>query len=188
MAHTVKLTNAGNGQLNITGITMTGLEGWDFAQSNNCPPSVASGASCLITVTFTPTAQGVRAASISITDNAPGSPQAVPLTGRGTFLKWSPREMNLGNQPVGTSSPAHAITLTNAGTAPITLFSVQIGGVNPGDFTQTSNCGSSLNPGASCTIRVTFTPTAVGSRLGHVAIRDSAFGGTHVVGLIGKGT
>jgi hypothetical protein len=184
----VKLSNVGSGQFEIAGITVTGTDSGDFGQSNDCPGTVAGGASCLITVTFRPTGQGVRTASISITDNAPGSPQAVPLSGRGTFLKWSPREMNLGNQPVGTSSAARTVTLTNAGSTAITLYSIEVSGVNPGDFTQTNTCGSSLNPGASCTIQVTFTPTAAGSRLGHVAIRDSAFGGTHWVGLIGKGT
>ena len=149
---------------------------------------MASGASCVITVTFRPTAQGVRTASVSIADNAPGSPQTVPLTGRATFLKWSPRSMFMGDQKVGTSSPAQTITLANVGTAPIALFSIQVGGVNPGDFTQTNTCGSSLNPGASWTIQVTFTPTAAGGRQAHVAIIDSAFGGTHWVGLVGKGT
>jgi hypothetical protein len=185
---TVKLSNVGSGQFEITGIILTGPDGGDFAQSNNCPATVASGGSCLITVTFTPTTQGVRTASVSITESAPGSQQTVPLTGRGTFLQWSPRSLNLGDQPVGTSSAAQTVTLTNAGTTPITLFSIGIGGVDPGDFTQTNICGGSLNPGASCTIQVTFTPTAVGGRFGHVAISDSAFGGTHWVGLLGKGT
>ena len=188
LPHTVKLTNTSGGELAITGITLTGPDPGDFAQSNNCPPTVASGASCLITVTFTPTAQGVRTASVSITDSAAGSPQTVPLTGRGTFFEWSPRSVNMGDQKVGTSSAGVTVTLSNAGTAPITLYSIEMAGVNPGDFSQTNNCGSSLKAGASCTMQVTFTPTAVGARLGHVAIRDSAFGGTHWVGLLGKGT
>jgi hypothetical protein len=130
----------------------------------------------------------VRTASVSITDNAPASPQTVPLSGRATFFEWSPRYMNMGNQKVGTSSAARTVKLTNAGTAPIAIFSIGIGGVNLGDFSQTNTCGTGLKAGASCTIEVTFTPTAVGSRLGHVAIRDNAFGGTHWVGLLGKGT
>jgi hypothetical protein len=184
----MKLTNAGDGQLNINTISVTGSDPTDFTQTNNCPSAVAAGASCLITVMFKPTAQGVRMASVSIADNAPGSPQTVPLAGRGTFLQWSPRQINLGDQQLGTSSPARAVKLTNAGTAPIALFSIQVGGVNAGDFSETNTCGTSLKAGATRTIQVTFTPTAAGSRLGHVAIRDSAFGGTHWVGLIGKGT
>jgi hypothetical protein len=130
----------------------------------------------------------VRTASVLIADDAPGNPQTVPLTGRGTFLEWAPRSMYMGAQKVGTSSAARAVTLTNAGTAPIAIFSIGIEGVNAGDFTETHTCGTSLKAGAKCTIEVTFTPAAVGSRLGHVAIRDSAFGGTHWVGLLGKGT
>jgi hypothetical protein len=188
LPQTVKLTNVGSAGFHITGIALAGPDSGDFAQSNNCPPAVAVGASCIITVTFKPTAQGVRTALISITDNAPGSPQTVPLSGRGTSLKWSPRSMNMGAQKVATSSAARTVTLSNVGTAPITLFSIGIGGANAGDFSETNTCGSSLRAGASCTIQVTFTPTAVGGRIGHVAIRDSAFGGTHWVGLLGKGT
>jgi hypothetical protein len=188
LPQTVKLTNVGSGELEITGITVTGPSAGDFFQSNNCPAAVAAGASCLITVAFTPTGQGVRTASVSIAYNAPGSPQTVPLTGRGTFLKWVPRQTYMGEEPVGTASPAQTVTLTNVGTAPIAIFSIGIEGVNAGDFSETYTCGTSLKAGASCTIQVTFTPTAVGSRLGHVAIRDNAFGGTHWVGLLGKGT
>jgi hypothetical protein len=188
LAYNVKLTNVGSAELDVTRITFTGPNSGDFAQSNNCTPAVAPGASCLITLTFKPTAQGVRTASVSIADSASGSPQTVPLTGRGTFFQWSPRQINMGNQAVGTSSAARTVTLTNVGPTPIALFSIGIGGVNPGDFSETNTCGSSLKAGASCTIEVTFNPTAVGSRLGHVAIQDSAFGGTHVVGLLGKGT
>jgi hypothetical protein len=187
LPQTAKLTNAGSGQLNFNSISVTGPDAGDFAESNNCPATMAAAASCLITVTFRPTTQGVRTASVSIADNAPGSPQTVPLTGRGTFLKWSPRQMDLGDQKVGTSSAAQTVTLANAGSTPITPFSIGIGGFNAGDFTQTNTCGSSLKAGASCTIEVTFTPTGVGGRIGHVAIRDSAFGGTHWVGLLGKG-
>jgi hypothetical protein len=68
----------------------------------------------------------------------------------------------MGEEPVGTSSPAQSVKLTNTGTAPITIFSIEIAGVNPGDFSQTNTCGSTLNPGARCTVEVTFTPTAAG--------------------------
>jgi hypothetical protein len=163
LPHTIKLTNVGSGELHITGITLTGPDPGDFAQSNNCPATVAGGASCLITVTFMPTAQGVHTASVSIADSAPGSPQTLPLTGRGTFFEWSPRSLNMGDQKVGTSSAPRTVTLTNAGPAPITLFSIEM--VGAFDFSETNDCVSRLNPGATCTIHVTFTPLAVGSRL-----------------------
>jgi hypothetical protein len=57
LTQTAKLTNVGGGQLNITGITVTGPDPTDFTQTNNCPAAVTAGMSCLITVTFKPTAQ-----------------------------------------------------------------------------------------------------------------------------------
>jgi hypothetical protein len=187
LRQTVTLANVGGGQLNINSLSVGGPDPGDFVQSNSCPPTLAAGASCLITVIFKPTAQGVRTASVSITDNAPGSPQTVPLSGRATFFEWAPRSMNMGIQKVGTSSVARTVTLTNVGVAPIAIFSITLAGGNPGDFSQTNTCGSSLKAGARCTIEVTFTPTAVGGRIGHVAVQDNAFGGTHWVGLLGTG-
>jgi hypothetical protein len=72
--------------VNFTGtvISITGTDEGDFAESNNCGSSVASGASCTIKVTFTPLAQGRRTADVSISDDGGGSPQTVPLTGTGT--------------------------------------------------------------------------------------------------------
>jgi len=58
----------------------------DFAQkivANSCGATVAAGASCLIKVTFTPTQVGVRNGTLSVFDNAPGSPQTVSLSGTG---------------------------------------------------------------------------------------------------------
>ena len=73
----------GNGPLTITSIAITGINSGDFAQTNNCGGSVATGANCTINVTFTPAAKGGRAAALSITDNASGSPQQVSLKGSG---------------------------------------------------------------------------------------------------------
>ncbi len=78
-AQAVSLNNVGSQALSITGITSSG----DFAQTNNCGSSVAAGASCTINVTFTPTQGGGLTGAISVTDNAPGSPQTVSLTGTG---------------------------------------------------------------------------------------------------------
>jgi hypothetical protein len=80
----ITLTNTGGVALNITGITPTGINAGDFAQTNTCGSSVPAGGNCFINVTFTPTAKGKRFGAISITDDGGGSPQQVPLTGNGT--------------------------------------------------------------------------------------------------------
>jgi concanavalin A-like lectin/glucanase superfamily protein/centrosomal CEP192-like protein len=85
------LTNTGGSVLGITGITLTGINNSDFSQTNNCGASLASNASCTITVTFTPAAAGTRSASIRIDDNAAGTPHAVALTGTGVGFSIAPR-------------------------------------------------------------------------------------------------
>jgi fibronectin type 3 domain-containing protein len=87
----ISVTNKGNVALAITSVTITGPQSGDFAQTNNCGSPVAAGSSCTINVTFTPITGGSRAATATITDNAPGSPHTVPLAGTGSGLAISPR-------------------------------------------------------------------------------------------------
>jgi len=78
----IKVLNSGNATLNISGITISG----DFALATSpkpCGATLAPGKFCKIAVTFTPTQTGTRSGSVTITDNAPSSPQQVPLTGTG---------------------------------------------------------------------------------------------------------
>src|SRR2546429_9016377 len=78
-AQTVTLNNTGNTALSVTSIVASG----DYAQTNTCGNSVAAGANCTISVTFTPAASGAQSGTITITDNAAGSPHTVSLTGAG---------------------------------------------------------------------------------------------------------
>jgi hypothetical protein len=80
----ITLSNKGSVAVSITGITITGANAIDFAETNNCGTSVAAGASCFVGVTFTPTATGARSAAVSVSDNGGGSPQKVSLVGTGT--------------------------------------------------------------------------------------------------------
>src|SRR5205807_9815235 len=119
-----------------------GANGGDFAQTSNCGTLVAPAASCTINVTFTPTTSGARAATLSLTDNAMGSPQTVGLTGTGAAAaaSFTPTSINFGNQQLNGASAAQAVTLSNTGSAPLTIASIAIAGTNSGDFAQTNNC------------------------------------------------
>lgn len=88
-AQSVILSNSGTAALTINGITVGGTNPGDFAQINTCDGGVAAGGSCTINVTFTPKAAGARSASFSVSDNATGSPQTVPLSGTGTIAQTS---------------------------------------------------------------------------------------------------
>ncbi len=184
-ARAVTLTNTGNATLNITGVQMTG----DYAQSNNCPASLSAGSTCAINVTFTPTASGTRNGTLTISDNALGSPQSVNLTGTGSVASApvatvTPANLAFAAQSVGTSSAARAVTLTNTGNATLNITGVQM----TGDYAQSNNCPASLSAGSTCAINVTFTPTQTGTRNGSVAISDSAVGSPQTVGLTGAGS
>lgn len=81
---TATLTNTGNSALSITNIMITGTDPADFSQSNTCATSVGAGNACALNVTFNPTANGLRTANISISDNSADSPQQISLTGTGS--------------------------------------------------------------------------------------------------------
>ena len=85
--HTVTVgyyTNGGTATLTIKSIALAGTNNKDFVLSNKCGSSLAVNSSCNIDVAFKPKAVGTRTAAVSITDNAPGSPQQISLSGNGT--------------------------------------------------------------------------------------------------------
>jgi hypothetical protein len=79
----VTLTNSGTTALDITSISITGVNAGDFMQSNACPSSLAPAANCIISITFTPSQVGPRSADLKVIDNAEVSTQNVSLAGRG---------------------------------------------------------------------------------------------------------
>ncbi len=90
-AQPVMMTNSGTQDLAIANIVITGANSGDFSQTNDCPPTLAPSADCTIGMTFTPTTTGTRSAFVTITDNAPDSPQTISLTGNGTGFAVSPK-------------------------------------------------------------------------------------------------
>jgi len=168
-AQTITLTNTGTASLAITSIKASA----SFSESNNCKTSVAAGASCTISVAFTPGTNGTVNGTITITDSATGSPQTVALTGTGTIASLSPSSVNFGNQSVGSTSPAQVVTMTNVGLAVLHVSAVTIQGANPSDFLQTNNCGAVAASGA-CAINVSFAPAATGTFTGTVNVSLSS--------------
>jgi hypothetical protein len=185
---TITLTNTGSAILTITSVAITGANSGDFAQTNTCGSSVAAGSACTISITFAPTATGTRSASLSITDNASGSPQTVGLTGTAVApatASLAPTSLTFSSQPTGTTSAAQTITLTNTGGVPLTITSIAITGTNGGEFSAINACGTSVNAGSGCAITVTFKPTATGTRTASLTISDSANGSPQTVSLTG---
>jgi trimeric autotransporter adhesin len=186
----VKVTTLQNHQtvpLTIAGISTSS----NFAQTSNCPLSpntLGAGASCTISVTFMPLVVGSLTGTLTVNDNARNTPQTAQLSGTGTApVSLSPAALSFGNQVFGTTSAKQTVTLKNTQTVPLTISGVSAAG----DFAQTSNCPlapNTLGASASCTISVTFTPTALGTRTGTLTIADNAGTSPQTVGLSGTGT
>jgi hypothetical protein len=181
------LTNSASASLNITSI----VAGGDFAQTNNCPVGgdLASGSSCMIAVTFTPTAEGTRNGAVTITENALGSPQSVPLTGvgLGPVVTLSPSSLNFGS-PLKTTSSPQVSTLTNTANATLTINSIAVIGANSSDFSEKNNCPASIPVKSSCQFTVTFTPSGTGNASASISITDNALNSPQALMLAGVGT
>jgi len=189
-ARPVSLKNASNAALAIQGIVITGSDATDFAQSNDCGSSVAVGANCTFSVTMTPTAAGSRHASLTLVDSGPGGSQTVNLTGIGMAptVNLSPPSISFGSRPTGTTSAVQNITVSDVGPGILLITNLAIIGADATDFAQTNNCGKWVRPRRRCTIGVTFTPIASGSRVAVVTLSDNASGGTQTVSLLGIAT
>jgi hypothetical protein len=102
----------------------------------------------------------------------------------GTSL--SPASLAFPSQTVGSSSNPTPVTLTNSGAVTLTVSSVTLSGTNAGEFTETNNCAT-VQPLTSCTINVTFTPTAAGAASANLIIADNAGSGSQLAALSGTG-
>ena len=159
----VTLTNTGTATLKVTNIAANG----DYAQSNNCPSSIAPNANCTINVTFTPEAAWARMGTVIVTGNTIAPP--LFLSGMGSSggnVSSSTQSLTFASQLVGSASAPQSLTLTNIGSGAVTISGISVSG----DYTETNNCDDLLNLGANCQITVTFTPTWSGSRLGKVVV------------------
>jgi subtilase family serine protease len=182
------LSNVGKNPLVISSLKIAGGNASDFSLSQNCPSSLAAGAACTLSVTFKPTAVGTRNSSIVVTDNAQGSPQSVSLTGSGTVVVLSPVNLSFGSLPVGTTSKAQTVTLSNKGTSALSLSSLQIVGADAADFSKTTTCSTSLTAAKSCTVTVSFKPRAKGARAATLQFSDNGGASPQTVALAGTGS
>ncbi len=184
----VTLTNTGNAPLTINNYTISGANFGDFILgTSTCGGSLPAGNSCDFPIHFTPSGPSPRKAVLMLNDSAPNSPHTVALTGIGITATVSPDILPFGSQAVGTPSAPQMITVINTGSATMNFWEIAILGANAGDFSYTTTCGTTLDPGFNCTVSVTFTPTATGARTAAVLFSDDAGGSPQSVSLTGTG-
>lgn len=179
----VTLTNTGTIPLAVGSIAASG----NFSQTNTCGTSVAVGGACTIVVKFLPTLIGARSGTIVIQDNAGPPTQTIKLSGTGTDMSLSTLSLTFAPQKIGSTSPSSSVRLTNVGKTAVTFSAFSITGPNATNFAQSNNCGLDLAAGRSCSIAVTFTPSARGTRSASLTITDNGGGSPQIVTLTGTG-
>ena len=179
---TVSLTGTGSASVTLSSST---LSFGTLAVGNTYGSGIAAGANCTVGVTFIPTSATSFTGTLTFTDSAANSPQTVSLTGTGSApVTLSSSTLNLGTVTVGGTSEARTVRLTNHQSVSLSFSSI----VASTRFTVASNtCGSSIAAGASCTVGVTFSPTATGAATGTLTFTDNAPNSPQTVSLSGTG-
>ncbi|MGW1001913.1 choice-of-anchor D domain-containing protein [Streptomyces sp. NPDC002520] len=160
--------------------TIKASAGYTFdPNSNNNTVTITFSAATARYVRVNITANtGWNAAQLSDFEVFPSDGGSSPAT-----LSASPTSLTYSTQALNTASSAQTVTVTNTGTAAATVSGITV----TGDFSQTNTCGASIAANASCTVSVTFAPTASGTRTGDLSIASNASNGTTTVALTGTG-
>jgi sugar lactone lactonase YvrE len=180
-AQTLTVTNTGTVALTLNPITVSN----NFIESDQCPATFPPGATCSVSLSFSPTSTGTLSGSLVIGDASGLASTLVTSTGQGTLpgIATSPSMLSFGSLAVGTASQGQTVTVTNTGTAPLLIGTVS----GTGDFAETDTCSSqTVAPNGYCVISVTMTPTTVGTRTGTIQFNDSV-DGLHQIALSGVG-
>lgn len=175
-AKTFTIRNLGDGPLTGLALSVDGTNSAEFVAANLSATTVAPNATATFTVTFTPNAAGTRTAALHVTSNdADESPFDINLTGRGLdpeIVVEEPVNTGLADGGVardyGSSNVGIAVektfTIRNVGTADLTGLAATFAGTNAADFSAAAFGSTTVAPGASTTVVVTFTPGAAGAR------------------------
>jgi hypothetical protein len=192
-AQTVTVKNTGTTSITMNGITLS--ETTDFAISaNTCPATgskLSAGASCTISVTFTPESTGLKKGSVVINDTDPTSPQLAGFSGTGTSnVTLSPTTVTFATTAVGLTSSTTKITLTNNTGVSITLKDPAVTVTGPFASASSTTCTNNLVLAklATCFVNAEFKPTLVGFASGTVSIADTDVTSPQTAALQGIGT
>ena len=171
---------------NSTQTTLSGIHiqstNPDFMFTTNCGATLVAGGSCAIQAEFAPNASGADSGTITVVDS--DGTQQVALTGIGYLpnITMTPGTLDFGVTGLQVSSPVQSLMLSNGSTGTLAGLSIAMSG----PFLQTNNCGTSLGPGGTCTVSLTFSPTATGRQNGTATIA-SGDGAPMTAQLMGTG-
>ena len=163
------LTNNGNTDLSITGVQISG----DFSQTNNCPASLSPSSSCAINVTFTPSVTGARTGSVTVNDNAAGSPHVSGLSGVGGDFTLS----STGSSDTISAGATATYTLQISPAAGTFSSPVALSCAGAPQTTSCSLSSASVTPGSNAvSVTVHVSTTAPTTRAAAVSSNRTFYG------------
>ncbi len=197
----VTVSNPGTANLILSGLSLSGTNSSEFRlePTSTCTASstLVPGASCRVNLTFRPTSTGAKSANLAISHNAATGTSLVPLSGSASpppmpAITVSPAAITFPSTTAGGSSAVYSVTAANAGTAPLSFSAISTSGVNANDFriepTSTCSTASSVAPGGSCRVDLTFRPTVIGTLTASLVFAHNAPSGSSSVALNGVAT
>ncbi len=139
------------------------------------------------TITLTlAVASSVAPGNYSLTITTPGGASTIPVKVVAPVVSLDHSDLTFPSQSAGETSSGLTVILKNSGDADLTGITLALAGANADDFKESHTCGATLAPGATCSITITFAPTAKGDRSANLTITDNASGSPQSVTL--KGT
>lgn len=190
---TVRVTSSGTAPLIVRGATAQGVAANQFPITNNgcgtaiAPVTLAPGTSCTFQIAFAPTTTGLKSSSISIVTNAASSPNLVPLSGTGVqpTSTLSATTIAFGTVNRGTTKSL-SVTISNNGVGNLTVLGTTTTGSAAFRVSATT-CTAPVAPRRSCSVTVSFSPTAVVAYTGSLVISTNAINSPQTVALTGSG-
>jgi hypothetical protein len=163
-------------------------------QGGTCGTSLAVNSTCSVDVLFQPTQAGQRSGSLNLVHSGILEGVTVGLSGTATAvavptLTLNATSLDFGAQTLNQTSASRSVTASNSGTAALTFSGLTISGAAAGDYSTAGTCSTSvaLQPAQSCTLEMTFRPTATGNRTATLQMASNASNGTGSVALSGTG-
>jgi Abnormal spindle-like microcephaly-assoc'd, ASPM-SPD-2-Hydin/Protein of unknown function (DUF1573) len=182
----VILVDSGTADVTISSVSATGS---GFSASGGTNSTLVPNQTAVITVNFDPAAAGSIQGNLAVTSNATNSTLNIPLAGAGlakapatSQLSASTTSLSFGNVAVGTPV-GQSVTLTNIGTATVTISSISASG----GFTASGGANVTLGPNQTVKVTVNFNPAAAGAGQGNLLISSNATNPSLQIGLSGTG-
>ena len=190
---TFTINNIGTAALLVSSVSSSNSA--EFTLVSSCG-SIAAGASCDVSVGFTPSAAGTRTGTITVAHNATGGASTLSVSGTATApvalvpgIQVTPAALAFGSITVGSFSGVQLVTVNNVGTAPLTLSAITVTGSNFPIAVGGASCAvnSPIAVGSSCTVPVRLTPVAAGALTATLSISHNASATAATVNLSGTG-